>query len=90
MKHYVITMSQTPQSVTAAERCIESGKRFGLEIEKWEATTPNVLLPALLMDAGISDQGFKEVYSSGYVVSNFIHDGHRGMFLSRESGRERR
>ena len=44
MKHYVITMSQTPQSVTAAERCIESGKRFGLEIEKWEATTPNELL----------------------------------------------
>ncbi len=63
MKHYVITMSQTPLSVTAAERCIESGKRFDLEIEKWEATTPDELLPALLMDAGISDQGFKEVYS---------------------------
>ena len=39
--HYVITMSQTPESVKSAERCIESGKRNGMEIQKWEATTPN-------------------------------------------------
>ena len=63
MKHYVITMSQTPASVAAAERCIESGARHGLEIEKWEATTPNELLSAFLLDAGIKPEGFKEKYS---------------------------
>ena len=39
--HYVITISQIPESVKSAERCIESGKKYGLEIQKWEATTPN-------------------------------------------------
>ena len=63
MKHYVITMSQTSKSVAAAERCIESGARHGLEIEKWEATTPNELLSAFLLDAGIKPEGFKEKYS---------------------------
>ena len=60
MKHYVITMSQTPQSVQAAERCIASGKKFDLDIEKWEATTPNELLSAFLLDAGIGEAGFRE------------------------------
>lgn len=63
MKHYVITMSQTPQSVTAAERCIASGAKLGLEIKKWEATTPNDLLPGFLYDAGIKENGFREIYS---------------------------
>lgn len=63
MMHYVITMSQTPESVKSAERCIESGKRHGLEIQKWEATTPNELLSALLLDAGIAVAGFREKYS---------------------------
>ena len=63
MKNYVITMSQTPKSVEAAERCITSGKRYGLEIQNWEATTPNELLSALLFDAGIEPEGFKEKYS---------------------------
>ena len=61
--HYVITMSQTPQSVKSAERCIESGKKYGLEIQKWEATTPNELLPAFISDAGFNAIGFVERYS---------------------------
>lgn len=41
MKHYVITIEDNPKSVEAAERCIASGKKFGLEIEKFAATTPS-------------------------------------------------
>ena len=63
MKHYVITMSQTPQSVKSAERCIESGKKYGLEIHKWEATTPNEMLSAFLNEAQINVTGFMERYS---------------------------
>lgn len=63
MKHYVITMTQTEQSVQSANRCIASGARFGLDIDKWEATTPNELLPTLLSDAGIKERGFNEMYS---------------------------
>ena len=63
MKHYVITMSQTPQSVASAERCIKSGDKFGLKIEKWEATVPDELLSAFLLDVGISEAGFRERYS---------------------------
>ena len=63
MKNYVITMSQTPESVKSAERCIDSGKKHGIEIHKWEATTPNELLSALLVDAGINISGFMEKYS---------------------------
>ena len=63
MKHYVITMSQTPQSVKSAERCIESGKKYGLEIHKWEATTPNEMLSAFLNEAQINATGFMERYS---------------------------
>jgi len=63
MKHYVITMSKTPQSVQVADRCIESGKKFGLEIENWEATVPDELLIPFLTQAGLENNAFKEKYS---------------------------
>lgn len=63
MKNYVITMSQLLESVKAAERCIESGAKFNVIIKQWEATTPNELLPSLLFNAGIKEEGFKEKYS---------------------------
>ena len=41
MRTYVITMLNTPQSVEASERCIESAKKFGLDPEIFPATTPD-------------------------------------------------
>ena len=63
MKHYVITMMATPQSVKSAERCIKSGKRRGVTIDKWAATIPTDRLPELLEAAGIKQEGFEEKYS---------------------------
>lgn len=64
MKSYVITIIDNDKSVQAADRCIQSGKRFGIDIEKWPAITPqstNVFELASLQ--GINTDGFKEVYS---------------------------
>ena len=40
MKALVITMIDEPQSVRVAERCIESGKKFGVDVEIKPAITP--------------------------------------------------
>jgi GR25 family glycosyltransferase involved in LPS biosynthesis len=64
MKHYVITVMDIEQSVQAAERCIRSGKKHGIDIEMFEAVTPrNTELISILKEEGINPAGFEEVYS---------------------------
>jgi len=41
MKAKVITIKSNKRSVEAAERCIKSGKMFGLNVEMFEAITPD-------------------------------------------------
>jgi len=40
MKAYVITIETMEESVQAAERCIKSAKRYGVDVQKWSAITP--------------------------------------------------
>ena len=40
MKSYVITIMDNPRSVKVAKRCIESGKKFGVEVEHHPGFTP--------------------------------------------------
>lgn len=40
MKSYVITIFDNEKSVKAAQKCIESGARYGLDIEMFKAITP--------------------------------------------------
>lgn len=47
MKHFVITIENSDKSVEAATRCIESGKRHGLEIDYYNAFTPDDYAPYL-------------------------------------------
>jgi len=64
MKHFVITIEDIPQSVEYAERCIRSGSKHGLLIEKFNAITPrNTDLKAMLKQEGLSSIGFEERYS---------------------------
>jgi len=64
MKAFVITIEQIPESVQCAERCIESGKKFGLNIQKWKATTPEDNPREIFKQKGINPQGFmNNVYS---------------------------
>jgi len=37
MKGYVVTLMNLPESVGVAERCKESGKQFGVEVELFPA-----------------------------------------------------
>ena len=53
MKNYVITIKDIDRSDQAAERCIKSGKRNGIDIEKFDAVTPrNVNITEALKEEG--------------------------------------
>ncbi len=41
MKGYVITVCDIGDSVAAAERCIESGRQYGVDVCKFEAADPS-------------------------------------------------
>ena len=63
MKHYVITIKDNPESVRVAQRCIDSGKKHGLDIEMFDAVTPHNGLTKIMRNNGIDIQNFEEVYS---------------------------
>ena len=60
MKAFVITIMDLPQSVGAAERCIKTGKKHGVEVEMWKATTPKDDPFAVLESRGFPPIGFKK------------------------------
>lgn len=57
MKHYVITMMDLSESVQVANRCIRSGEKFGLNIEKFKAVTPKDNPYEILRSEGIPSRG---------------------------------
>lgn len=58
MKAYVITLLENERSVMVADRCIRSGKKFGLQINKWTGVTPEDNPIQLMINNGINYQGF--------------------------------
>lgn len=63
VKAYVITIKDNEKSVEAAKRCIESGKKWGADIEMWTATTPQDAPRGIAKRKGFAVEGFEEVYS---------------------------
>lgn len=63
MKAFVIAIESNKQSQKAADRCIASGKRNGVDIEKFDAVTPKHDIYAMLGAEGLSAFGFEEKYS---------------------------
>jgi len=63
MKAFVITIESIEKSIQAANRCIKSGKKYGFEIEKFKATTPEDKPIEVIHKLGISPHGFVEKYS---------------------------
>ena len=59
---YVITIKDNEKSVDA-KRCIESGKKWGADIEMWTATTPQDAPRGIAKRKGFAVEGFEEVYS---------------------------
>lgn len=63
MKAYVITIMENPESVKAADRCIKSAAKYGLEVEKFPAVTPAKDPLWYARKKGIPVKGFEEKYS---------------------------
>ena len=63
MKSYVITIMDNERSVQVADRCIRSGAKFGIDIEKFVATIPSDDPEIQAKNLDIPIDGFKEIYS---------------------------
>ena len=64
MKNYVITIKNNPKSVESAQRTIDSGKKNGIDIEMFDAWTPDTInLQKAFFKFNINKDGFKEKYS---------------------------
>lgn len=63
MSHFVITIMDNPRSVECADRCIKSGKKWGNDIQKWEATTPKDDPELLFLREDLPIDGIREKYS---------------------------
>ena len=64
MKAFVITIHHNPNSVEAAERCIESGAKYGILVEKWSANAPDRMdIHEWFRERSIPDRWFHEEYS---------------------------
>lgn len=63
MKAYVIAIEGHAKSQQAADRCIESGKLFGVDIQKFDAITPEDDIEALAGMAGVPLYRFVSKYS---------------------------
>lgn len=60
MKNYVITIMDNDRSCQAAERCIQSGKKFGIIVENFSAVTPSNNLEQVMESNGILPYGFQD------------------------------
>jgi GR25 family glycosyltransferase involved in LPS biosynthesis len=58
MKNYVITILSNEKSVKVAERCIESGNKFDIDIKKFKAITPKDNPHAMMMQESINPYDF--------------------------------
>ena len=63
MKAFVITITGMEESVQVAQRCVRSGKNYGVEVEVAPAYTPKDDPLSIAKNLGIETNGFREVYS---------------------------
>lgn len=74
MKGFVITIKDLPQSVKAAERCIASASKYGLDVEMFDAVTPKLNPQQLAKNLKIKTDMFKDDIGSrpDNVLSTFL------------------
>jgi hypothetical protein len=63
MKSFVIAIKGHEKSQGAADRCIESGRLYGLSIKKFDAITPEQDVFKICKDLGINTDNFSDKYS---------------------------
>lgn len=62
-EHFVITIANNELSNQAADRCIKSGAKYGVDIKKHKAITPHDNPEQLMKSKNIDPEAFKEMYS---------------------------
>ena len=72
MKGYVGTLMNIPESVKMAERCVESGKQFGVDVEIVPAVWKDVAMAELAKESLTLQQYDKSYSNVGAVVGNFV------------------
>ena len=63
MKSFVIAIENHTLSQQVADRCIDSGKKYGIHVEKWKATTPDDFPIDKLLKEKVNVVGLHETYS---------------------------
>lgn len=64
MKYFVIAIPHHEGSQAGADRCIESGKRYGIDIQKFDAITPDTHdIEAIFKQQGITTSNFVTKFS---------------------------
>lgn len=63
MKSYVITIQDHERSMQAANRCIESANKYGIDVKMFPGYTPESDPEAIAAKKGIPTEKFKEIYS---------------------------
>lgn len=65
MKCFVITIEDLPESVECADRCVKSGKKYGLDIQHFYGVTPRSVPGPLQLaeEEQIPTRAFEEKYS---------------------------
>ena len=72
MKGYVVTLMNLPESVAVANRCKDTGKQFGVDVEIFPAVFKDVALEELEKE-GLELSTWDESFSNvGAVVGNFV------------------
>ena len=72
MKGYVVTLMNLSESIAVANRCIDSGKKFGVDVELFAAVWKDIALDELSKEGlklGKWDESFS---NTDAVVGNFI------------------
>ena len=64
MKYFVIAIPGHVKSQASADRCIESGRTYGIEIQKFDAITPDTHdVESIFKQQGIPTKNFTSYYS---------------------------
>lgn len=72
MKGYVVTLMNLPESVKMAQRCVNTAKRFDVEVEMFPAVNKDVAMDEL-KEEGLILASYDQSYSNvGAVVGNFV------------------
>ena len=63
-RNFVITITDNEQSMKSADRCVASGRKYGVDVGKWNAITPRTnIFQDMVEEANLNIEAFSTGYS---------------------------